>query len=82
MTLTTINTRTQPYSYEHLRRTMPTDLEIHEVTTGASLSTGTYESMSLLNPEINLEKCEHPCQVEDLNPGGQVSPQGTQPTDL
>jgi hypothetical protein len=40
----TMNTRTQtlPLSYEHLWRTEhPTDLEIPEVTIGASLSTGT-----------------------------------------
>jgi hypothetical protein len=30
-----------------------------------------------LNPRINPEKYEHPCQVEDLNPGGQVPPQET-----
>jgi hypothetical protein len=60
--------------------TEPVDLEIHEVTTGASLSTGTSpttESIAPLKPRINPEKCEHPCQVKDLNPGGQVPPQGT-----
>jgi hypothetical protein len=44
--------------------TEPADLGIHEVTTGASLSTGmlsTYESIAPLNPEINPEKYEHPC---------------------
>jgi hypothetical protein len=67
--------------YEHLQSTGSTDLEIHEVTTGASLSTGTLpttESITPLNLEINPEKYEHPCQVEDLNPHGQVPPQGTQ----
>ncbi|XP_021309936.1 uncharacterized protein LOC110432953 [Sorghum bicolor] len=62
----------------------PTDLEIHEDTTGASLSTETSpttESITLINPRINLGKCEHLCQVSDLNPGGQVLPQGIQPTD-
>jgi hypothetical protein len=29
-----------PYSYEHLRMTELTDLEIHEITTDASRSTG------------------------------------------
>jgi hypothetical protein len=64
--------------------TEPADLKIHEATTDTSLSTGTSsttESIAPLNPRINLEKYEHPCQVEDLNPGGQVPPQGTQPTD-
>jgi hypothetical protein len=44
------------YLYKHLRRTEPTNLEIHEVTTDASLSTGTSpttESIAPLNPEIN-----------------------------
>jgi hypothetical protein len=65
--------------------TEPPDLEIHEVTTGASLSTGmspTTESIAPLNPVINPGKGEHPCEVDDLNMGGQVPPQGTQPTDL
>jgi len=47
---------------------------------GASLSTGTSpttESIAPLNPGINPGKCEHPCQVEDLNPTGQIPPQGT-----
>ena len=30
----------KPYLYEHLQITEPADLEIHKVTTGASLSTG------------------------------------------
>jgi hypothetical protein len=75
----------KPYPYEHLWRTELVDLEIHEVTTDASLSRGTSpttESITPLNPGINPEKREHPCQVEELNPGGQVPPQGTQPTDL
>jgi hypothetical protein len=43
--------------------------EIDEVTIGASLSTGTSSTTeSTLNPGINLEKCEHSCQVENLNP--------------
>jgi hypothetical protein len=72
-----MNIHTQTLPYEHLRRTVPTDLEIYEVTTGASLSTGTSpttESIAPLNPGINPGKYEHPCQVEDLNPGGQVPP--------
>lgn len=32
-TLTPMNTRTQPYSYEQLRETEPPDLDIDEVTT-------------------------------------------------
>jgi hypothetical protein len=43
--------------YEHLWRTQPVDLEIHEVTTGVSLSTKTSpiaESIASLNPRINL----------------------------
>ena len=54
------------HPYEHLRRIVPADLEIHEVTTGVSLSTGTSpttESITSLNPEINPEKYEHPCQA-------------------
>jgi hypothetical protein len=65
-------------SYEHPRRTEPVDLKIHEVTTGVSLSTGTSpttECIAPLNPGIDLGKCEHLCQVEDLYPGGQVPPQ-------
>jgi hypothetical protein len=42
----------------------------------------TTESIAPLNPEINTEKYEHPCQVEDLNPGEQVPSQGTQLADL
>jgi hypothetical protein len=38
--------------------------------------------IALLNHRINLGKCEHPCQVRDMNPGGQVPPQGTQPAEL
>jgi hypothetical protein len=75
----------KPYFYENLKSTEPADLEIHEVTTGDSLSTGTSpttESIALLKRGINPGKCEHPCQVEDLNLGGQVSPQGTEPTYL
>ena len=63
----------KPYLYEHLRRTEPADLEIHKVTTGTSLSTETSpttESIAPLNPGINPEKYEHPCQVKDLNPNG------------
>jgi hypothetical protein len=80
-----MNTVHKPYPYEHLRKTEPADLEIHEVTTGTSLSTGTSpttECIAPLNPRINLGKYEHPCQIEDLNPGEQVPPRGTQPTDL
>jgi hypothetical protein len=61
------------------------DLKIHEVTTDASLSmrtSPTTESIAPLNPKINPEKYEHPCQVEDLNPDGQVPSQRNQPTDL
>jgi hypothetical protein len=72
-----MNTRTQTLLYEHLRRTELVDLEIHEVSTGASLSTETSpttESIVPLNPEINPEKYDHPCQVENINLGGQVQP--------
>jgi hypothetical protein len=75
----------KPYPYKHLRRTEPADHEIHEVTSGASMSTGmspTTKSITPFNPGINLGKCEHLYQVEDLNPSGQVPPQGTQPADL
>jgi hypothetical protein len=73
-------TYANPTSYEHLRRTELADLEIHELTIGISLSTGTSpitESIAPLNPRINLKKYKHPCQVEDLNPSRQVLPQGT-----
>jgi hypothetical protein len=60
---------------EHIRKIVPAHLEIDEitttgaslfeideVTTGASLSTSpTTESTTSLNPEINPEKCKHPC---------------------
>jgi hypothetical protein len=70
-----INTRLLTVLHEHLRRTEPTDLEIHEVTTGVSLSMGTSlttKSIALINSEINSGKYEQPWQVENLNPGGQV----------
>jgi hypothetical protein len=54
----------KPYPYEHLRRTALANLEIYEVTTDASLSTGTLpvtESIAPLNHEINIEKYEYPC---------------------
>jgi hypothetical protein len=79
-TLIPLNTRTQTVPYKQ-----SADLEIHEVTTDASLSTGTSpttKNIALLNPEINPGKYDHPCQVENLKPGGQVSPQGTQQADL
>jgi hypothetical protein len=62
----------KPYPYEYLQKTEPIDLEIHEVTTGVSQSTGmspTTESITPLNPWTNPGKYEHPCQVENLNPG-------------
>jgi len=70
----------KPHPYEHLRRTEPTDLEIHEVTTDVSLLTGTSpitENIAPLNSGINPGKCEHPCQVDDLNSDEQVPPQET-----
>jgi hypothetical protein len=65
------------YLYKHIRRTKPTDLEIHKVTTGASLSTGTSpttETIKPINLGINSEKYEHPYQIENLNPDRQVPP--------
>jgi hypothetical protein len=79
------HTYANPYPYEHFWRTVPANLEIYKVTTGALLLTGTSpttKSIAPINPRINREKYEHPCQVEDLNLGGQISPQGTQPADL
>jgi hypothetical protein len=70
-----MNTRTQTLFYEYIKETEPADLGIHEVTTGVVLSmetSPTTESIALLNPEINPEKHEHPCQIEDLNPDKQV----------
>jgi hypothetical protein len=45
------------YPYENLRKTKLADLEIHEVTTDALMSTGTMptESIAPLNPGINPE---------------------------
>jgi hypothetical protein len=42
----------------------------------------TTENIALLNPKINPEKYEHPCQVKDLKPGGKVPPQEIQPTHI
>jgi hypothetical protein len=59
-----------------------TDVEVH---TGVSLSADTSpitKRMASLNPKINSDKCEHPYQVEDLNPGGQVPSQETQLVEL
>jgi hypothetical protein len=50
-----VNTARKPYLYEHLRRLRRQILEIDDVTTGASLSTGmasTTESITPLNPKI------------------------------
>jgi len=41
----------------------------------------TIESITSLNPEINPVKYKHSCQVGDVNPGEQIPPQETQPTD-
>jgi hypothetical protein len=49
------------------------NLEINEVTTDVSLSmdtSPTTEKIVPLNPEINLGKYEHLCQVGDMNLGG------------
>jgi hypothetical protein len=70
----------KPYPYEYIRNTVLTHLEIDKVTAGALLSTGTspiIERTTSLNSGTNQEKYEHPYQVDDLNPGGQVPPQGT-----
>ena len=56
--------------------TEPADLEIHEVTIGASLSTGTSPTTESIAP-VNPGKYEHPCQVENLNSDGQVLPEET-----
>jgi hypothetical protein len=63
----TPTTRTHTHPYEHtndkpypMSTSEPADLEIHKVTTSASLSTGTSpttRSIAPLNYEINLEKC-------------------------
>jgi hypothetical protein len=42
----------------------------------------TTERIASLNPEINPEKYKHSGQIGDLNLGGQVPPQGTQPAEL
>ena len=60
--------------------TEPANLENHEVTTNALLATETSsitESIAPSNPRINSGKYEYICQVDDLNPDGQVLPQGT-----
>jgi hypothetical protein len=59
-------THAHPYPYEHLRRTEPADLEVDEVTTGASLLTGTSRTTKRIapdNPGINPGKCKRPYQV-------------------
>jgi hypothetical protein len=56
------HTYVKHYLYEHLRKTVPTNLEIHKVTTDALLSMRTLpttESIAPLNPRINPEKYEH-----------------------
>ena len=58
-----------------------TNLEIHEITTRVSLSSSTTESIAPLNHRINTGKYEHPCQVEDLNPGDRFYHKETEPTD-
>jgi len=45
-----MNTRTQTLSYEHLRRPSQQILEIDEVITGASLSTGTSPTIECTSP--------------------------------
>jgi hypothetical protein len=40
----------RPYPYEHLQRTEPTDLEVNEVTTGASLLTDTSPTTHVHSP--------------------------------
>jgi hypothetical protein len=44
----------KPYPYEHLRRTEPADLEIHEVTIGASLSTGTLPTTESIWKDLDI----------------------------
>jgi len=70
-TPTPINARMQPLPLwaPPKNQVGPANLEIEEVTTGASLSTSTLpttESIALLNLGINPEKYEYPCQVKDL----------------
>jgi hypothetical protein len=46
------------------------DHKIHKITTDASLSMemlSIIKSIVLLNHKINLEKYEHPCQVESYS---------------
>ena len=76
-TLTPINTLRKSYPYEHLRKSTPTYLDIDEVTIGVDKNVATIKSTIPLNPKINSEKYEHPRQVENLNPVGQVLPQET-----
>jgi len=68
---TLMNTLHKSYLYKHLRKTEPANHEIHEVTTGVSLSTemsATTESIAQINPKINLEKYKHLYQVEHFYP--------------
>ena len=63
----------KPYPYKHLRKTVPTHLEIDKVTTGASLSTGTSpttESTTPLNPKINQKNTSTHVKAKDLNLSG------------
>jgi len=60
----------------NLWKTEPAHLEINEIITGVSLSTGTSfttKRIALLNPE----KYEHPCQIENVDSDGWVPTQGT-----
>ena len=70
---TPMNTRTQILSLWAPLNDWPGRSRDSRSHLGASLSTGTsptIESIVPLNPEINLKKCEHLLQVEDLNPDG------------
>jgi hypothetical protein len=84
-TLIPINTRTQilplwapPKHWVSRSR----DLQSHDRHLGVDGDVAYHWNHSTVKSWKNPGKCEHPCQVENLNPGGQVPPEGTQPTDL
>jgi hypothetical protein len=65
-TLTPMNAICTSYHYEHLWRTEPTDLEVDEVTTYASLLTDTSPTTEKIAPDnrgINIGKCKRPFQI-------------------
>jgi hypothetical protein len=57
------------YLYDHIYETKLVDLKIEEVTKGSSpiMNMTPTKKIALLNREINPEKYNQPCRVEDFN---------------